>query len=128
MEKYLLTIEFRYFGVVDFYGEPDYSHKKKTITIGLFDTYGKACVEGNKLLEKLEERYPVHVFPDGRKGEYRFSKDGGPFGFKNYLASNLAYLNTPFEFFAKIETMIYSDIDETIDSIEKDILAYKEFK
>lgn len=85
MEKFLLTIEFRYKEVPksDIFS----AHKSKTITIGVFDDFDTACIEGNKLLVNLESKFPLHVFPNGRgvAKKERFSKNGGCFGSKKIL-------------------------------------------
>jgi len=113
-EKHLVTIEFRYKSTPK--SEHDSGHNKKTITIGVYDEFDKACLNGNKVLEVLESKFNLHQFPNGRKAtKERFSKNGGAFGGKNSLITNLAYLKTPFQFFIKIETLKYSDINDTID-------------
>lgn len=99
MEKYLVQIEFRY--------SSDMS-KDKITTIGVFDTFEEACINGNNLLRFLESKYNLHMFPNGIKAiKERFSKNGGCFESKKTLVSNLAYLQTPFGFYAKIETLHY---------------------
>jgi hypothetical protein len=107
--KYLVDIEFRY-------SCPDYWNH--SVTIGVYDTFEEACVHGNKLLETLEARFPLHVFPSGKKAEKeRFSVNGGCFNNKKSLVSNLAYLTTPFAFYAGIRTLKFTDVNETIDDI-----------
>ena len=128
MEKFLLTIEFRYKEVPksDIFSE----HKNKTTTIGVFDDFDTACIEGNKLLINLESKFPLKIFPNGggvAKKE-RFSKNGGAFGSKQNLITNLAYLKTPFEFYAKIETLKMDDIEETIEGVVDSIKKYREHK
>jgi hypothetical protein len=128
MEKYLVTIEFRYTEVPK---SENYSeHKSKTITVGVFDDFDNACLEGNKLLENLEDKFPLHVFPNGRGDakKERFSKNGGCFGSKKTLVTNLAYLKTPFEFYAKIETLKIDDIENTINSVVESIKKHREYK
>src|SRR5690554_5505803 len=103
MKKYIVTIEFRYTEIPK--SKHLSGHTNKVITIGIFDDFDQACVEGNKVLEMLESKFPLHVFPKGRgtaKRE-RLSKTGGPFGSENNLISDLAYLQTPFQFFVKID-------------------------
>jgi hypothetical protein len=128
MEKFLLTIEFRYKEIPksDIFSE----HKSKIITIGVFDDVDNACLEGNKLMENLEGKFPLHVFPNGKGSakKERFSKNGGCFGSKNNLITNLAYLKTPFEFYAKIETLKMEDIEETIEGVVDSIKKYREHK
>lgn len=127
MTKQLLTIEFSYNDVPK--GEYDSQHKSKTITIGVYDTFEEACISGNKTLEILENKFDLHTFPDGRKAnKERFSKKGGCFGSKNSLVANLAYLRTPFEFYAKITTLNYEDIEQTIFEVLEAGKRYKEFR
>lgn len=128
MERYLLTIEFRYKEIPksDIYSK----HNSKTITIGVFDNFDTACTEGNKLMINLESKFPIHVFPNGRgtaKRE-RFSKNGGAFGSKKHLITNGGYLKTPFEFYAKIETLKMDNIEETIKGVVDSITKYREHK
>lgn len=125
--KYLVTIEFRYYDVPK--GEYDCSFKSKKSTIGVYDDFDEACISGNKLLEKLESKFAIHTFPDGNKAKKaRFSKNGGCFGSKNDLVTNLAYLRTPFEFYAKITTLNYLDVEETISEVLEAGKRYKEYE
>ena len=110
MEKYLVTIEFR---CNDLPCDPI-----KKGTGGVYDAFEDACIEGNKLMEDLEDKFPLHVFPGGRTAKReRFSKNGGCFGGKKNLITNLAYLKTPFDFYARITTLKYGDIDNIIDDV-----------
>ena len=117
MNKYLVQIQFRY-----------NSYESKTRTIGVYETFEEACEHGNNLLKQLESRFPIHVFPDsGREAEKeRFSLNGGAFRSKNVLVTDLAYLKTPFSFFAKISTLNYEPVDSTIDTILEEIKRRKE--
>lgn len=116
LEKYLVTIEFRYLYKTGM--EDERIPKSKVVTIGVFDTFEIACKNGNNVLEILESKFELHQFPDGsRATKERFSKNGGCFGGKNTLVANLAYLKTPFDFYAKIETLKYEPINEVINSL-----------
>ena len=127
MKKYLVKIEFRYSDAPK--TEDEYTSKNKMITIGVYDTFEEACKNGNNLLEVLESKFELHIFPDGRKAsKERFSKNGGYLGSKNTLVSNLAYLKTPFEFYAKIETLEYSPIDEVIENVVNASKRYINYK
>jgi len=109
MKQYLTTIEFRY-------NTPTYKSNK--VTLGISDTFEEACAIGNSVLEDLEKRFDLHVFPDGTPAEKeRFSIDGGCFGSRHSLIANLAYLRTPFDFYAKITTLKYDDVSGVIDGI-----------
>lgn len=128
MEKFLLTIEFRYKEIPksDIFS----GHESKTTTIGVFDDFDAAADEGNKLLSNLESKFPLHVFPNGKgvAKKERFSKNGGGFGSEKNLITDLAYLKTPFEFYAKIETLKMDDIEETIEGVVDSIKKYREHK
>lgn len=128
MTKELVTIEFRYRDKPK--GEHDSEHKNKTITIGVYDTLEEAIVEGNKVLEILEKQFKLHVFPNnkGEAKKERFSKNGGCFGSANRLISNLAYLQTPFDFYAKIEKLTYADIEQTITEVLEAKKRYIEYQ
>jgi hypothetical protein len=127
MEKYLLTIEFRYEDAPRH--EDDYTSRNKKVTIGVYDDFTTACIEGNKLMEGLESRFDLHVFPSGIKAtKERFSKNGGCFGGKHDLITDMAYLKTPFRFFAKITALKYGDINDIIDDIVSSSRRYREYK
>lgn len=127
MEKYLVRIEFRYSDAPETEGRSTY--KNKMVTIGVYDTFEDACQNGNNLLEVLESKFKLHQFPDGSKeSKKRFSKNGGSFGSKNTLVTNLAYLKTPFEFYATIETLEYSPIDEVIENVVSASKRFRKYK
>ena len=127
MEKYLVRIEFRYSDAPK--TEDGITSKNKMITIGVYDTFEDACQNGNNLLEVLESKFELHQFPDGREAsKERFSKNGGCFGSKKDLVTNSAYLKTPFEFYAKIETLKYNPIDEVIENVVSASKRYRNYK
>lgn len=127
MEKYLVRIEFRYSDAPK--TEDEYTWKNKMITIGVYDTFDDACKNGNNLLEVLESKFELHQYPDGTKAsKERFSKNGGILGSKNTLVSSSAYLKTPFVFYAKIETLEYSPIDEVIEDVVSASKRYINYK
>jgi len=127
MEKFLLTIEFRYSDTPRH--EDDYTSREKEVTIGVYGDFDEACVVGNKVMETLESKFPLHVFPNGSKAKKeRFSKNGGCFGSKNTLITEMAYLKTPFRFFAKITTLKYDILDEVIDNVVNATKRYKNYK
>lgn len=127
MEKFLVTIEFRYEDAPSY--ENDCTSKTKKITIGVYDDFDEACKYGNELMEKLESKFKLHEFPDGRKAKReRFSKNGGCFGGKHDLITNLAYLKTPFEFYAKITTLRYGVIDDVINDVVSAVKRYRDYK
>ena len=127
MEKYLVKIEFRYSDAPE--TEDGSTSRNKMVTIGVYDTFEDACLNGNNMLETLESKFELHQFPDGRKAsKERFSKNGGCFGGKNTLITDLAYLKTPFEFYAKIETLKYNTIDEAIEDVVNSSKRYRNYK
>lgn len=127
MEQYLVRIEFRYKDAP--YRDDGSIHKNKMVTIGVYDTFEEACENGNNLLEVLEGRFRLHQFTGGIKAaKERFSKNGGCFGSKNTLITNSAYLNTPFDFFAKIETLKYNPINEVIEEVVSSSKRYRNHK
>lgn len=127
MEKYLVKIEFRYSDAPK--TEDGYTSKTKEVTMGVYDTFEEACQSGNNLLETLESKFELHEFPDRRKApKERFSKNGGCFGGKNTLVTNLAYLKTPFEFYANIEILKYNPIDEAIEDVVSSSKRYRSYK
>lgn len=127
MEKYLVTIEFRYSDSPRHLD--DYTSREKKITIGVYDDFDEACKNGNALMENLESKFDLHVFPSGIKAKKeRFSKNGGCFGSKHDLISNLAYLSTPFTFYTKITTLKYDPINEVVDEVVNSVKRYRKFK
>lgn len=127
MEKYLVTIEFRYSEApTDSSGS---TFRSKIVSIKFCQTFEEACIEGNKLLEKLESKFPLHIFPNGREAaKERFSKNGGCFGYKKDLVSNMAYLQTPFTFYAKIETLKFYDVETAIDEVIAAVKGYQDYQ
>jgi hypothetical protein len=110
--KQLLTVEFRY-------NDKENNQICKTITIGVYDTLNEAIVEGNKQLELLESKFSLHKFPNGKEAnKNRFSLNGGCYGSKKTLVTNLAYLKTPFDFFFKITELKYSNILDVIEDFK----------
>ena len=127
MQKYLVQIEFRYLYVPK--NEMLSTNKNKFVTIGVYDTFEQACENGNKLLETLESKFELHTFPSGIKAtKERVSLNGGAYRSKKDLITDLAYLKTPFSFFAKITTLNYLDIDETINEVLGAGQRYREYK
>jgi hypothetical protein len=123
MTKELLTIEFRYYNKpkhVDFSGS-----ETKTITLGVFDTLDEAIIEGNKALEVFEKHFKLNVAWNRKD---RFSKNGGCFGSAKRLISPLAYLQCPFDFYAKITRLTYADVDQTINEVLDAGKRYREYK
>lgn len=127
MEKHLVTIEFRYKDAPK--TDDDLTSKDKIITIGVYDDFDEACKHGNELIEKLERKFNLHTFPNGSQAKKeRFSSNGGCFGGKKTLITDLAYLKTPFSFYAKITKLNYDVIDIVIDDVVNASKRYIEYK
>lgn len=125
-EQFLVKLELRYSDAPD---SIDSTHRTKKITIGVYDDFDTACINGNALLETLESKFPLHRFPDGRYAKKeRFSKTGGCFGYPNTLVTNMAYLKTPFAFYAKIVTLKYHSVEESIEEAINAIKRYRDYK
>ena len=110
--KYLVSIEFRY-TVPTKEGDDEYTlhYGNKIITIGVYDNIITAIDNGNKVLEILEYSFKLNPHYNVRR---RFSK-------KDTLISNLAYLETPFEFYAKITPLEYDDVSSIIADVMNQI-------
>jgi len=121
MEKFLLTIEFRYNDSPEHGGE----FICKTITLGVFDTRDEANTTGNKAMEIFENHFKLN--PNYNKKE-RFSNNGGCFGSPHDLITNLAYLQCPFSFFAKITKLKYDDVEQTILEVIEATKRYRKYK
>ena len=119
MEKYLVTIEFRYSSLPTH----EYSgfFRIKKVTIGVFDEIKSACMEGNKQLEILETHFELNP---NRKIRERLN----PNSIGGLLITDLGYLMTPFEFFLKVETLHFVSIEDTINNVVDCVKKYKEFK
>ena len=124
MNKYLVTIEFRYNGTPS---EPEgYSrYIEKTLTIGVFDSRDEANQAGNVALIEFEKQFKLN--PNWNRKE-RFSNNGGCFGYPKDLISDMGYLETPFEFFAKITKLNYGDVNDYIKESIKEVKAYRKWK
>lgn len=117
MEKYLVTIEFRY--------EDGSCQENKKITIGVYDTFDEAEENGNKTLEVFERHFPLN---EAWNKKDRFSKNGGCFGEPKTLVTNLTYLQTPFSFYANITKLKYEDVEQTILDVIAATERYQEYK
>jgi hypothetical protein len=117
MTKELLTIEFRY------YDSPKNSysgvHKTKIVTIGVFDNLDEAINQGNLQLEILSKRFDVR-FDDKFKLK-------GFFGNPNKLVTNTCYPTNNIQYFAKIETLHFLDLDEVINETFLSVERYKKY-
>jgi len=123
MTKELLTIEFRYHDKPK--NEGFSGSETKTITLGVFDTLDEAIIEGNKALEVFEKHFKLNTAWNRKD---RFSKTGGCFGSPQRLISPLAYLQCPFDFYAKITRLTYADVDQTINEVLDAGKRYREYK
>lgn len=114
---YLVNIEFRY---RDYSKEEDrLTQHSKTVTIGIYNSYEDAKKAGNAMLEKeLESRFPLNK---NRNNKNRFGET-----YTKYLISDLAYLTTPFSFFASIKELKLDSVGETIETILESEKRYRE--
>ena len=118
MNKYLVTIEFRY---NDVNIDGDSVSRRDKITIGVYYEAASAYEAGNEALELLESKFALN--PNYNRKE-RFSYNGGCFGEPKHLISNLGYLQTPFSFYANIEILNYLPVGEKIEQVLSSIAAY----
>lgn len=110
--KYMVTIEFRYNTPEEENDDVCTSHyREKTVTLGIHGTIEDACIQGNKVLETLEKRFPLNPHYNKKN---RLSA-------KKTLVSNLAYILTPFPFFLKISKLEYDNVDTVVSSILHDM-------
>lgn len=115
MTKELLTIEFRYHDAPkSFY---DCEYKTKIITIGIFDTLDEAIEGGNKVLSVLSKNFEVRA-DDKFKKNYLF---GAP----KRLVTNCCYPTKGVQYFAKITSLKFEDLNETI---KETFDAFKRYK
>lgn len=118
--KYLVSLEFRYSDAsID---DDESFYVTKNITIGVYDNFNEARISGNNVLEIMENKFELHEYPNGKKANReRFNK-------KKKLIANLAYLKTPFTFYAKITELNYDDIDNVIDNVLGAVKRYKDYE
>lgn len=120
MQKELLTVEFRYQDQPE-----DVTNsvcRKKTITIGIFDTLEEAIEKGNKSLEILSKHFQVRP-NDKFQLHYLF-------GYPCRLVTNCCYPTNGIQYFAKITPLRFDDlsntIKETFDAFERYKLSTEE--
>jgi hypothetical protein len=108
MTKYLVSIEFRYaLSNVDPDDEYARTSEIKTVTIGVYDDDETAIEEGNKALKVIEGIFPINIHG---VSERRFSS-------RVRTISDLAYVKTPFIFYAKITTLDFSELSDVISDV-----------
>ncbi len=104
----MLTVEFRY-------NENDIDGnrrcKTKTITIDIFDTLEGAVLHGNETLKTLSETFEV-------RSDDKF-KVNGLFGMPDRLVTNTCYPTNGVCYFAKITSLDFNSLSETIEEITK---------
>lgn len=115
MKKELLTIEFRYRDKPK--GNYDGGTRSKTITIGIYDDLEEAISEGNKALDILTHSFEV-------RGDDTFQLNH-LFGRPKRLVTNTCYPTKGIQFFAKIESLKFDDLQE---SIKETFMAYERYK
>jgi hypothetical protein len=123
MTKELVTIEFRYHDKPQY--DRDSGSATKKITIGIFDTFEEAIIEGNKALEVFEKHFKLNTAWNKKD---RFGKNNGCFGSATRLITPLAYLQCPFDFYAKITKLTYGEVEQTILDVLDATKRYREYK
>lgn len=118
MKKELLTVEFRYHDKPK--GNHDGGYRSKTVTIGIYDTLEDAIKEGNKVLNTLSENFEVRV-------DDKFMLKH-LFGTPKRLVTNCCYPSHGIQYFAKIETLKFDDVDAVVSETFAAFDRYKEFK
>lgn len=118
MKKELLRIEFRYH---DTPKHPDFSgFTSKTITIGIYDTLNEAIEAGNEAVKELAKSFEVR---EDDKFQLKFL-----FGCPKKLVSNTCYPTKGISYFAKIETLDFSDLSSTIAETFEAYERYSSYK
>ena len=107
MKNFIVTVEYRY---------GDYTQEKQTL--GIFEDISDAINCGNDFCIVLENKYPLNPNYNIKR---RFNKSTLTMG-------NLAYIKTPFAFYAKIEKLRYFETEQLLNNIEKSITEYEEYK
>ena len=110
MNKEIVTVEFRYH-------KKEYGFTTKTLTIGVYDTLEEAIIEGNKALDKLSKFLEL-------KADDKFSTNGF-LGRPNKL---VVKRSEGVECYAKIETLKFDDLTETIKKCLKSAKEYRNYK
>jgi len=125
--KYLVQIEFRHHQIPP---SEDFGSSTSTmLTVGVYKNEQEAYNAGNKVMEVLEARYPLHVFPDGSKAvKKRFSKNGGAFGYPNRLITKSAYLKTPFDFYAQVTPLVHAGLEGVLNQVEDSVKEYRDYQ
>lgn len=121
MIKYLVQIKFRYTDIVG----GDERYREDVVTVGVYDTADEAYTKGNEALEVFEQNFPLN--PNYMRKD-RFSATGGCFGYPEHLISNLAYLTTPFSFYASVEPLKIEPVQEKIDAVMAAVKRYKDYQ
>ena len=111
MNKEIVQIEFRY-NVVP---KSDYHSdcNTKTITIGIYDTLKEAVDEGNKVIDKIADRFNI-------KDRLSVNTYGTP----NRIVCNWS---GKVKVFVTINALHYDDLEETIDHVIKEQEKYNKF-
>jgi hypothetical protein len=118
MTKEVLTIEFRYHDKPE--GEHGTVFRSKTITIGIFDTVEEAVHEGNKVLNILAEYFEVRA-----NDTFKLK---GLCNLPERLVTNTCYPTKGIQYFAKIDSLKFDDLNKVIDETFKASDRYTEFK
>lgn len=115
MDKFLLTIEFRYHVVPKY--DSDLYDKSDVVTIGVYDSFDEAIDNGNEVLKMLSDNFKFY----GSK----FGKNNGPFGSPTMLVCSA--FKYP-EVFCKITKLKYFDIKQTMNNALNSEKEYREWE
>lgn len=106
MVKYLVTLEYRYHDEPNSFNS---TYRTKIDTIGIFEDIKDAVKAGNNTLIEWEKIFNLNKCHN-KKDRLTETKK---------LVSNLAYLETPFNFYLNIETLNFKNsLTEVLKSIE----------
>lgn len=118
MDKALLTIEFEYYDIPKW--DRDSGDTKKTITIGIFDTFEDAAAAGNEAIKTLSELL-------GSENRERFTKHG-VLGFPTWSVSNYFCRSRNVHYRAEITPLVFGDLTDMVKEAFEARKRYQEFK
>lgn len=124
MDKYLVQIEFRYNDAQlwDNNRKGIYFDRSKLLTIGVYDTINEARDAAHKELDYIAELFGLFTYPNDTKAKKVLFYDHGP-----NVITNKEYINTPFDFFVKINTLECGHIGEAITEAVEATNRYKQY-
>lgn len=118
MTKELLTVEFRYLDEPKYRSSSEYI--SKIITIGIYDSLEEAIEKGNETLKNLSKYFEVR---DDDKFKLHHL-----FGSPKRMVTNCCYPTKNIQYFAKITTLKYDDLIETVEETFKACTRHVEYR